>query len=80
MLFVWVGDDESGPEDARMIGILSANDGSDDAFRLDLKVKLTSKSSPSFCHPLYTRRERLALRDLIPKLPESAYILGTSNF
>ncbi len=29
---VWfrVGDDESGPEDVRMIGILSANDGNDD--------------------------------------------------
>jgi hypothetical protein len=38
MLCVWVGDDESGPEDVRMMKILSANDDNDDAFRLDLKV------------------------------------------
>ena len=30
MLCVWVGDDESGPEDVRMNGILSADDGNDD--------------------------------------------------
>ena len=30
LLLGMVGDDESGPEDVRMIGILSANDGNDD--------------------------------------------------
>ena len=37
-VFEWVGDDESGPEDVRMIGILSAYDVDDDMFRLDLNV------------------------------------------
>jgi hypothetical protein len=36
-----VGDDESGPADARMMWILSADDVGDDDFRLDLNVELT---------------------------------------
>jgi hypothetical protein len=39
-VFQWVGDDESGPADARMMWILSADDGGDDEVKLDLTAKL----------------------------------------
>ena len=34
----WVGDDESGPADARMMWILSADGANDETLRLDLNV------------------------------------------
>ncbi len=40
---MWVGDDESGPAEVRMMWILSADDVDDDGFRLDLNAELTSQ-------------------------------------
>jgi hypothetical protein len=37
-VFWWVGDDESGPADVRMMWILSAYGVDDDGFRLDLNA------------------------------------------
>ena len=38
VVFEWVGDDESGPADTRMMWILSATDVNDDTFRYNLKI------------------------------------------
>jgi hypothetical protein len=35
--FVWVDDDESGPADARMMWILSADDGNNESFQACLE-------------------------------------------
>jgi len=40
--FVWVDDDESGPADARMMWILSADDGNDESFQVCLESGVTA--------------------------------------